>query len=479
MNQLRRESGQDDYPSYVREEKSRSKSPLGWRKDNHGPRRSDVDEQFERPRVVERQGSKRGPSIERENSPTKRKRTQQAQLQFRTPESIPTPVSDKLKEQAASRHKGTASKPSKESTTSDEVAAIHQHNDYAPSIYERIGQVGEGTYGKVYKARHRGTGEFVALKRIRLEQERDGFPITSMREIKLLQRLKHPSIVKLLEMMIEKSSVYMVFEYMDHDLTGILANPNITFEASHIKDLAGQLFDGLAHLHHRGVLHRDIKGSNILLNNAGELKLADFGLARFYQKSRRNADYTNRVITLWFRPPELLLGATAYDAAVDIWSAGCIFIELFTKATIFPGRDEIHQLETIYRVMGTPTAESWPGITQLPWYELIKFEHFSPKFESMLPMLSPAATLLSLDILQLDPSRRPHAQAVLDHPYFTTEEPRAVRRTLVDIAESHEWDTKQRRREDRAKKSREEREGAAEGKAAVVHTNDMVEQDAV
>lgn len=394
----------------------------------------------------------------RTESPIKKSRSDTAHQQFETPESIPTPHSAKPKLSVKSKNPAN---PNGVKTSPKNPESV-KHGAQDSSIYERLGQVGEGTYGKVYKARHRNTNEYVALKRIRLEQERDGFPITSMREIKLLQRLKHAGIVKLLEMMIERGSVYMVLEYMDHDLTGVLANPNITFEPPHIKDLAYQLFEGLAYLHHRGVLHRDIKGSNILLNNAGELKLADFGLARLYHKSRKTADYTNRVITLWFRPPELLLGATAYDAGVDVWSAGCIFIELFTRTTIFPGRDEIHQLETIYQVMGSPTTETWPGLSALPWFELIKFHRFEPQFAKQYKgRLSPAALDLSRSILQLDPAKRPVASTILRHPYFLSEEPAAERRTLTDIAESHEWDTKQRRRDERARKLKDEKESSA------------------
>lgn len=178
----------------------------------------------------------------------------------------------------------------------------------------------------------------------------------------------------------------MVFEYMDHDLTGILSQTQFSFTDAHLKSLCHQMLAGLAYLHHKGVIHRDIKGSNILINNRGELKLADFGLARFYQK-RRRSDYTNRVITLWYRPPELLFGATVYGPEVDMWSAGyvlamlsllrltssrCIMLELFTKKPVFQGNDEIHQLDVVYKVLGTPVPERWPGLTDLPWYELIK-----------------------------------------------------------------------------------------------------------
>lgn len=158
---------------------------------------------------------------------------------------------------------------------------------------------------------------------------------------------------------------------------------------------------GLAYLHHKGIIHRDIKGSNILVNNRGELKLGDFGLARFYHK-RRRSDYTNRVITLWYRPPELLFGTTVYGPEVDMWSAGyveficfarhewltlpsrCIMLELFTKKPIFQGNDEIHQLEFIFKILGTPTPERWPGVTNLPWYELVRPKEFIPnRFRDM------------------------------------------------------------------------------------------------
>ena len=189
-------------------------------------------------------------------------------------------------------------------------------------------------------------------------------------------------------------SVYMVFQYMDHDLTGVLSQTQFMFNDAQLKSLCQQMLAGLSYLHHKGVIHRDIKGSNILVNSRGELKLADFGLARFYQK-RRQSDYTNRVITLWYRPPELLFGTTVYGPEVDMWSAGyaigfysyvsdvtddsslgcnnrCIMLELFTKKPVFQGTDEIHQLDVIYRVLGTPTPERWPGVTTMPWYELVK-----------------------------------------------------------------------------------------------------------
>ena len=175
----------------------------------------------------------------------------------------------------------------------------------------------------MYKARNVLTGGLVAMKRIRMEAEKDGFPVTAIREIKLLQSLSHANVVSLLEMMVSKGHVYMVFEYSDHDLTGILHHPGVQFTPANLKSLMQQLLAGVDYIHWRGVLHRDLKGSNILLSKNGELKIADFGLAKFYAKGKRN-DYTNRVITQWYKPPELLFGATAYGPDVDMWSAGWV-----------------------------------------------------------------------------------------------------------------------------------------------------------
>ncbi|KAJ5851349.1 uncharacterized protein N7529_010734 [Penicillium soppii] len=161
--------------------------------------------------------------------------------------------------------------------------------------------IGAGTYGKVFKGIHVYTQRKVALKKIRMEGEKDGFPITAVREIKLLQHLRNHNVVSLLEVMVEKNECFMVFEYLSHDLTGLINHPTFDLTLAHKKDLSKQMFEGLNYLHHRGVLHRDIKAANILISNRGLLKYADFGLARFFSKSRQ-LDYTNRVITIWYRP---------------------------------------------------------------------------------------------------------------------------------------------------------------------------------
>ena len=288
--------------------------------------------------------------------------------------------------------------------------------------------VGSGTYGKVFKAIQVYTKSLVALKKIRMEGERDGFPVTAVREIKLLQSIKHVNVVSLQEVMVEKNDCFMVFEYLSHDLTGLLNHPTFKLEHSHKKHLARQLFEGLDYLHRRGVLHRDIKAANILISSTGQLKLADFGLARFYLK-RRALDYTNRVITIWYRSPELLLGETQYGPAVDIWSAACVLVEIFTKHAIFPGDGgEINQLDKIYAVLGTPNRQEWPGLVDMAWFELLRPLERKPNVfrERYQERLTPAAYELLVRMFAYDPEKRPSAGEVLEHAYFKTEEPQPL-----------------------------------------------------
>lgn len=203
--------------------------------------------------------------------------------------------------------------------------------------FEFMGLVGIGAYGKVFKAKEMNTGKLVALKKIRTESQHDGFPVTALREIKLLQSLHHTNVVTLQEMVMRKGmkcyhsfaastdrligSMFLKFEYVEHDLVGLLHQTEFTLLPEHIKSLAKQLCEGLAYIHSRSVLHRDLKTANLLVTSQGTLKLGDFGLARFFNK-RKKADYTNRVCTYWYRAPELMLGETVYGPEIDIWSAG-------------------------------------------------------------------------------------------------------------------------------------------------------------
>ncbi|KAG7126174.1 CTD kinase subunit alpha like protein [Verticillium longisporum] len=323
--------------------------------------------------------------------------------------------------------------------------------------------VGSGTYGKVFKGLHCYTKDLVALKKIRMEGEKDGFPVTAVREIKLLQSLRHPNVVELKEVMVEKNDCFMVFEYLSHDLTGLLNHPSFKLDAAQKKHLARQVFEGLDYLHVRGVLHRDLKAANILVSSDGILKLADFGLARFYAK-RHQLDYTNRVITIWYRSPELLLGETRYGPACDMWSTACILMEIFTRHATFPGDGgEISQLDKIYNVMGTPNKAEWPGLIDMPWFELLRpgyrrASSFAAKYRDKL---TPAAYDLIWSIFKYDPAKRPSAAEALQHAYFTTEEPPA--RQAIELAnldgDWHELESKALRKENE-RKEREARHAA-------------------
>ncbi|VEL18243.1 unnamed protein product, partial [Protopolystoma xenopodis] len=246
------------------------------------------------------------------------------------------------------------------------------------TAFEPLVQVGEGAYGHVYKARDKITGDFKALKKVRLENEREGFPITAVREIKILRQLRHPNIVNLCEIVTDKDdptdfkkdkgAFFLVFDYMDHDLYGLLESGLVTFSELHIGSFMKQLMLGLNYCHNNSFLHRDIKCSNILINNKGQLKLADFGLARLYASGDKERPYTNKVITLWYRPPELLLGEEKYGPSVDIWSCGCILGEMFSGRPMFQANEELDQLEAIFRVCGYPDSEAWPRVEALPLY---------------------------------------------------------------------------------------------------------------
>lgn len=291
-------------------------------------------------------------------------------------------------------------------------------------VFDMLEQIGEGTYGQVYKAKDQQTKELVALKKVRLEHEKEGFPITAVREIKILRQLNHKNIVNLreivtdkqdaLEFRKDKGSFYLVFEYMDHDLMGLLESGMVDFNEQNNASIMRQLLDGLNYCHKKNFLHRDIKCSNILMNNRGEVKLADFGLARLYNADNRERPYTNKVITLWYRPPELLLGEERYGPAIDVWSCGCILGELFLKKPLFQANQEPAQLEMISRLCGTPTPAVWPNVIKLPLFHTLKSKkQYRRKLrEDFVFMSTPSLDLLD-SMLVLDPDRRITAEDAL------------------------------------------------------------------
>lgn len=322
--------------------------------------------------------------------------------------------------------------------------------------FEEIEQIGEGTYGQVWMGRDKSSGEIVALKKVRMDQEKEGFPVTAIRELKMLRSLRHENIVNLKEIVTgqnqnrnkarrNKHEIYMVFEYVDHDLTGLMDTPSIRFTEAQVKTYAKQLLSGLWYCHEREVLHRDIKGSNLLIDNKGNLKIADFGLARTFNDDLKR--YTNRVITLWYRSPELLLGAEEYGPEVDVWSVGCLLVELLTKKPLFPGKDEAEQIDLIFRVLGTPNEESWPGWSQLSLSRMVKDKYYEPRLDDTLRFLTPPARALIACLLQLNPKKRPTAAEALDHDWFWTHPYPTPREDLPKYRSTHEFQAKQRRKE--------------------------------
>ncbi|KAJ3215108.1 serine/threonine protein kinase, CMGC, CDC2/CDK sub [Dinochytrium kinnereticum] len=233
-------------------------------------------------------------------------------------------------------------------------------------------KIGEGTFGEVNTMLHAKSKKRYALKKILMHNEKEGIPITALREIKILKSLHHKNIVQLTEMAVKKGNkqtrtrgeIYMVFPYMDHDLTGLLENPNVRFNPSQIKSYTKQLLEGTRHLHANNILHRDMKTANILVDNRGNLKIADFGLARAYHPTSHN-NYTNCVVTRWYRPPELLLGVTMYGPAIDMWGVGCVFGEILRRKPILMGNDDLDQLNKIFQLCGTPNESSWPQFPEL------------------------------------------------------------------------------------------------------------------
>ncbi|XP_069728337.1 cyclin-dependent kinase 3 [Phaenicophaeus curvirostris] len=289
--------------------------------------------------------------------------------------------------------------------------------DTFQEVFQKVEKIGEGTYGVVYKARHKHTGQLVALKKIRLDAEVEGVPSTAIREISLLKELKHPNIVRLLDVVHSQKKLYMVFEYLNQDLKKHMdSSPIGELPLSLAKKYLFQLLQGVRFCHSHGVIHRDLKPQNLLINEAGEIKLADFGLARTFGVPLRT--YTHEVVTLWYRAPEILLRCKHYSTAVDIWSIGCIFAEMVTRKVLFPGDSEIDQLFRIFRTLGTPTEATWPGVTQLPDYKKDFPQWARKEMKEIVPNLDRDGRDLLVQLLLYDPSKRVSAKAALDHQYF-------------------------------------------------------------
>uniref|UniRef100_A0A452U1T3 Cyclin dependent kinase 3 n=1 Tax=Ursus maritimus TaxID=29073 RepID=A0A452U1T3_URSMA len=247
-------------------------------------------------------------------------------------------------------------------------------------------------------------------------RETEGVPSTAIREISLLKELKHPNIVRLLDVVHSEKKLYLVFEFLSQDLKKYMDSAPASELPLHlVKSYLLQLLQGVNFCHSHRVIHRDLKPQNLLINELGAIKLADFGLARAFGVPLRT--YTHEVVTLWYRAPEILLGSKFYSTAVDVWSIGCIFAEMVEGGTN----------------VATGSEAMWPGVTQLPDYKG-SFPKWTRKgLEEIVPGLEPEGKDLLMQLLQYDPSRRISAKAALVHPYFSsTDTPRAPHQCVLE-----------------------------------------------
>ena len=325
------------------------------------------------------------------------------------------------------------------------------------SLYSKISQVGEGTFGKVYKAQYnsKSNTSYVALKKILIENEKEGFPVTAMREILIMKRLHHQNILKLIEIVLSqpneknknRGNFYLVFEYMEHDLS-LLSTFRINYTIPEIKCILYQILSGIGYLHENNIIHRDIKSANILLNNKGEIKIGDFGLARLINPNPNVAKrYTNRVVTLWYRAPELLLGETNYGFAIDVWSIGCVFSELLNGVPLFNGRTDNEQVEKIFEKCGIPNEDTWKGVTKLKyWKDRCPNANYTFNLREVYKdnkKVDDVTFDLLSKMLILDPSKRITVKDALEHNFFKCEPFMCKPEELPIIGEdSHEYQSR-------------------------------------
>lgn len=286
--------------------------------------------------------------------------------------------------------------------------------------YKKMSFLGEGQFATVYKAEDLDNdNRIVAVKKIKLghrTEAKDGINRTALREIKILQELSHPNIIGLLDVFGHKSSISLVFEFMETDLEVIVKDLSLVLSAPHIKSFILMTLQGLEYLHQHWILHRDMKPNNLLLDPNGVLKIGDFGLAKTFGSPNRM--YTHQVVTRWYRCPELLFGAKNYGVGVDMWAVGCILAELLLRVPFLPGESDLGQLSKIFETLGTPTKEVWPEINALP--DFVEFKAF-PRIP-FSEIFSAAGDDL-LDLLEMlflyDPTKRINATDALKHSYFS------------------------------------------------------------
>lgn len=298
--------------------------------------------------------------------------------------------------------------------------------------YNILGQIGNGSYGKVFKG-YSDVGT-VAVKKVVPKCENYQVIIKSfIREMNSLTTLNHPNVVKFIEACmtmandpteVHNPSYFIVMEYCEYDLVNVISNMNLMLSPGEIRGMCYQLLSGVQAMHSSNILHRDLKPANILLNNMGILKIADFGLSKKFTYPIKPG--TPWVITLWYRPPELLLGANIYSTPIDLWSVGCIMAEFWLRKVAMPGKSEMHQLQLISQFCGSITPFDWPGVEKLPVFMEMRNKVFLPHNRPRVIINNVyhfnkdrcACDLLD-KLLKLNPARRINADTALKHAYFS------------------------------------------------------------
>jgi len=308
--------------------------------------------------------------------------------------------------------------------------AAHGNQDYAgggandlEARFERLERIGSGVFGTVYQARNRETGEVVALKTLRFDDDDgDGVPAHVIREVCILRDFQHPNVVRLYDVHVSGLVEYnLIFEYVDNDLHRVVKGYRRAGEMMPMEQVisyAHDLLNGIHACHVRLIIHRDLKPQNILVSRDG-LKICDFGLARMFSPPLK--PYTHDVVTLWYRSPEILLGTQIYGTEVDIWASGCCIAEMATCQPLFPGDCEIGTIFKILWLLGTPTEETWPGFTRLEHWRST-FPQWQPKDLAPVlharPELSPQGAALLRGLLMLNPADRLSARRAKNHAWF-------------------------------------------------------------
>ena len=321
-------------------------------------------------------------------------------------------------------------RPSTKKTMEKYYKTIINNNKWIEE-YTEDELLGSGTYGRVYKMFHKSQLDIApadrtyrAVKVINLEMETDGIPATTLREISIMRTIRHENVLSLTEQPVFcRNEIKLVFEYFEYDLKKFMKKKMTSMNDKEFyqKNLAYQIIKGIEYLHSKRVIHRDLKPQNILVNMTKKLqvKIADFGLARTYTIPSK--PYTLEVMTLLYRPPELILGCMEYSTAVDIWSYGCIIAELLLEKPLFQGDSEIDMLLRIFSMLGSPTPETFPTITKMPnWHVNLPYFIAEGVISHLQKEQIKDELVLNLidQCLVVDPCKRATARDLLNHPYF-------------------------------------------------------------